>query len=166
MIFDTRASVAGIVAAILLVSSPSPSAAGELMPLGSGLLAQPAVAQEAAPISQTEYEVAMLCIGTWEGALNAIPVIYPDAPNKDVLDAALRDSADAKRVNEDIFIGTSRLRDTLDRVAGGAAYQAGLMIVQAHRNDRRAYENAVNANLKMPETCTQAIALLHGKLAR
>lgn len=133
--------------------------------LGALLMVPPASAQEAAPISQSEYEAAMLCIGTWEGAMNAIPVIYPDAPNKDELDAALRDGAAARRVNESIFMGTSRLRDTLDRGAGGAAYEAGLMIVQVHKNDRRAYEKAVNANLEMPNKCTRAIALVHGKLA-
>ena len=123
-------------------------------------------AQAETPLTQSEYETAMRCIGTWEGAMNAIPVIYKDYPNKAYLDSALTNGAQLKRVNEAIFMATSQMRDSLDLAGGSREYSAGLMVVQSKKDNREAYVTAVEAHLRMPETCQSAIKLVGQKLSR
>lgn len=116
-------------------------------------------------LTQSEYEAVLMCIGTWEGAMNAIPVIYSEYPDQAALDAALANGAQLKRINEAIFMATSKLGDTLDLGAGAKAYTAGLMVVGSKKDNRPAYVEAIETNLVMAPACVDSIRLAGQKLA-
>jgi hypothetical protein len=124
----------------------------------------PAVLQK--PVTQSEYELIMECIGTFEGAYDGMKATAPFLTNPGSFETLVA-SADKQvmPMYTDILKMVALPQFNFDRDAGKLAYQRGRQLTDSHREDLRSYVQAINAHNSLTPQCQSSAVDVWGRLA-